>query len=223
LAPIDGVFHVHQVYSAAKGDYTGRATVPVLWDRESRTIVNNESSEIIRILNTEFDEFGDASLDLYPTALRAEIDRVNAFVYDAINNGVYRAGLAKSQAAYEEAYHKLFAALDELDVRLGRQRYLVGDRFTEADLRLFPTLVRFDTVYYVLFKCNRRRITDYPNLSHYLRDIYQMPGVAETVDFHQIKLGYYGGMRHLNPRGILPVGPELDLSAPHNRRRFGRS
>jgi putative glutathione S-transferase len=220
LAPIDGVFHVHQVYTAAKPDYTGRATVPVLWDRETRTIVNNESSEIIRMLNSEFDEFGDAGVDLYPAALRAEIDEVNAFVYAAINNGVYRAGLAKGQAAYEEAFHKLFAALDELDVRLGRQRYLVGNRFTEADLRLFPTLVRFDTVYYVLFKCNKRRISDYPNLANYLREIYQMPGVAETVDFHQIKLGYYGGMRHLNPRGILPVGPELDLSAPHDRGRF---
>jgi putative glutathione S-transferase len=220
LAPIDGVFHVHQVYSAAKADYTGRATVPVLWDRETRTIVNNESSEIIRMLNSEFDGFGDPGLDLYPTSLRAEIDEINAFVYAAINNGVYRAGLAKSQAAYEDAFHKLFAAFDELDVRLGRQRYLIGDRFTEADLRLFPTLVRFDTVYYVLFKCNRRRVADYPNLSNYLRDIYQMPGVAETVDFHQIKLGYYGGMRHINPNGILPIGPELDLSAPHDRARF---
>src|SRR5262249_22562539 len=135
-------------------------------------------------------------------------------------NGVYRAGLPKSQAAYDEAFDKLFAGLDEIEVRLGRQRYLVGDRFTEADLRLFPTLGRFDTVYYVLFKCNRRRIADYPNLSNYLREIYQMPGVAETVDFHQIKLGYYGGMRHLNPRSILPRGPDLDLSAPHDRARF---
>jgi putative glutathione S-transferase len=156
LEPKDGAFHVHQVYTAAKPDYTGRATVPVLWDRERKTIVNNESSEIIRMLNSEFDEFGAASLDLYPAALRQEIDEVNSFVYDNVNNGVYRCGLAKSQAAYAEAFHKLFAALDELEHRLGRQRWLVGGRFTEADLRLFPTLLRFDTVYYVLFKCNLR-------------------------------------------------------------------
>lgn len=219
LAPKDGVFHVHQVYSAARPDYTGRCTVPVLWDRETRTIVNNESSEIIRMLNAEFDEFGDAGLDLYPAALRAEIDQVNAFVYDNVNNGVYRCGLAKSQPAYEAAFAKLFAALDELEARLGRTRWLVGGRFTEADLRLFPTLARFDTVYYVLFKCNLRRLVDYPNLWAYTREIYQMPGVAETVDFAQIKLGYYGGMRHLN-NGILPKGPALDFAAPHGRDRL---
>jgi len=220
LQPVNGVFHVHQVYAAARPDYTGRATVPLLWDRKTRTIVNNESSEIIRMLNTEFDEFGDAGLDLYPLPLRRDIDEVNAFVYDAVNNGVYRAGLAKSQAAYEEACRKLFAAFDELETRLGRQRWLVGDRFTEADLRLFPTLVRFDTVYYVLFKCNLRRLADYHHLSNYLREIYQMPAVAETVDFPRIKLGYYGGMRHINPNGLLPLGPELDLSAPHDRGRL---
>jgi glutathionyl-hydroquinone reductase len=220
LAPKDGAFHVHQVYSAARTDYTGRATVPVLWDRKTRTIVNNESSEIIRMLNAEFDAFGDRSLDLYPEALRRDIDGVNAFVYANVNNGVYRCGLAKSQGAYEESFRNLFAALDEIETRLGRQRWLVGDRFTEADLRLFPTLVRFDTVYYVLFKCNRRRLVDYPNLWNYTREIYQMPGVAETVDFPRIKLGYYGGMRHLN-NGILPLGPDLDFSAPHDRARFG--
>ena len=220
LAPKDGRFHVHQVYTAAKSDYTGRATVPVLWDREKRTIVNNESSEIIRMLNTEFDDFGDPALDLYPPALRPQIDEINAFVYDTINNGVYRCGLAKSQAAYAEAFGKLFAAFDELEERLGRQRWLVADRFTEADLRLFPTLVRFDTVYYVLFKCNKRRLADYHNLWNYTREIYQMPGVAETVDFPKIKLGYYGGMRHINPNGILPLGPELDFAAPHDRARL---
>ena len=219
LVPTGGAFHVHQVYSAALPDYTGRATVPVLWDRKTRTIVNNESSEIIRMLNAEFDELGGRSLDLYPEALHRDIDEINAFVYANINNGVYRCGLAKSQAAYEESFRKLFAALDEIEIRLGRQRWLVGDRFTEADLRLFPTLIRFDTVYYVLFKCNRRRLADYPNLSNYTRDIYQMPGVAETVDFPRIKLGYYGGMRHLN-NGILPLGPDLDLAAPHDRARF---
>jgi putative glutathione S-transferase len=220
LAPKGGAFHVHQVYSAARPDYTGRATVPVLWDRQRKTIVNNESSEIIRMLNSEFDAFGAAGLDLYPAVLRRDIDEVNAFVYAAINNGVYRCGLAKSQAAYEESFAKLFAAFDELEARLGRQRWLVGDRFSEADLRLFPTLLRFDTVYYVLFKCNRRRLTDYHHLWNYTREIYQMPGVAETVDFARIKLGYYGGMRHLN-NGILPLGPSIDFAAPHDRARFG--
>lgn len=223
LQPMDGAFHVHQVYTAARPDYTGRATVPVLWDRKTRTIVNNESSEIIRMLNSEFDEFGDAAIDLYPQPLRAEIDAVNELIYGAVNNGVYRCGLANSQAAYQEAFGRLFAALDELEARLGRSRYLVGERFTEADLRLFVTLVRFDTVYYVLFKCNRRHIADYPNLSNYLRDIYQMPGIAETVDFPKIKLGYYGGMRHINPNGILPLGPDLDLGAPHDRARLARA
>jgi glutathionyl-hydroquinone reductase len=221
LAPIDGVFHVHQVYSAARPDFTGRATVPALWDPKRRTIVNNESSEIIRMLNSEFDDFGDATVDLYPNALRSAIDQVNTFIYETINDGVYRCGFARSQQAYEESFHKLFAALDEIEQRLGRQPYLVGDRFTEADLRLFPTLVRFDAVYYSHFKCNLLRIADYHNLSNYLREIYQMPGVAKTVDMPGIKLGYYGGMRNLNPGGIIPLGPELDFAAPHDRGRFG--
>jgi len=220
LAPMNGVFHVHQLYTAARPDYTGRATVPVLWDRKTQTIVNNESSEIIRMLNSEFDELGDETLDLYPASLRAEIDEISSFVYDNVNNGVYRAGLAKSQEAYEQAFRNLFEAFDELEMRLSRQRWLVGDRFTEADLRLFPTLVRFDTVYYVLFKCNLRRLAHYHNLLNYTREFYQMPGVAATVDFHKIKLGYYGGMRHLNPRGILPLGPALNFSAPHDRSRL---
>jgi len=223
LRPIEGIFHVHQVYSAARSGFTGRATVPVLWDRKSRTIVNNESSEIIRMLNSEFDDFGDAGLNLYPEALRSAIDETNAFVYDAINNGVYRCGFARTQAAYEDSFRKLFAALDSLEKRLGRQRYLVGDQFTEADLRLFPTLVRFDAVYYSHFKCNLRRLADYHNLSNYTRDIYQIPGVAETVDIAGIKLGYYGGMRNLNPSGIIPLGPELDFSAPHDRGRLARA
>jgi putative glutathione S-transferase len=221
LAPIEGIFHVHQVYSAARPDFTGQATVPVLWDRERRTIANNESSEIIRMLNSEFNEFGDAAVDLYPKALRDAIDQVNTFIYETINDGVYRCGFAKSQQAYEESFHKLFGALDEIEQRLGHQRYLVGDRFTEADLRLFPTLVRFDAVYYSHFKCNLRRIADYHHLSNYLREIYQLPSVAETVDMPGIKLGYYGGMRNLNPSGIIPFGPELDFAAPHDRGRFG--
>jgi len=219
LMPKGGAFHVHQVYSAARPDYTGRATVPVLWDRQRKTIVNNESSEIIRMLNSEFDELGDSRLDLYPVELRGDIDEINAFVYANINNGVYRCGLAKSQAAYEESFEKLFAALDEIEARLGRQRWLVGDRFSEADLRLFPTLLRFDTVYDGLLRGNRRRLSDYNQLWNYTREVYQMPGVAETVDFARIKLGYYGGMRHLN-NGILPLGPELDFAAPHNRGRL---
>jgi putative glutathione S-transferase len=223
LRPVDGVFHVHQVYSAARPDFTGRATVPVLWDRETRTIVNNESSEIIRTLNSEFDDFGNAALDLYPAALRDAIDETNAFVYDAINDGVYRCGFARSQAAYEQSFRKLFAALASLEERLSRQRYLVGDRFTEADLRLFPTLVRFDAVYHSHFKCNLRRLADYHNLLNYTREIYQMPGVAETVDIPRIKLGYYGGMRNLNPSGIIPLGPELDFSAPHDRGRLAKA
>ena len=223
LEPIDGVFHVHQVYSAARPHFTGRATVPVMWDRETRTIVNNESSEIIRMLNSEFDEFGNPTLDLYPEALRGAIDETNAVVYDAINNGVYRCGFAQTQSAYEESFRKLFAALDNLEERLGRQRYLVGDRFTEADLRLFPTLVRFDAVYYSHFKCNLRRLADYHNLSNYMREIYQMPGVAETVDIPLIKLGYYSGMRNLNPSGIIPLGPELDFTRPHDRGRLAEA
>ena len=223
LEPIDGVFHVHQVYTAARPDYTGRATVPVLWDRETRTIVNNESSEIIRMLDSEFDEFGDAAVDLYPEALRSAIDPINAFTYETINDGVYRCGFARSQQAYEASFRRLFAALDEIEQRLGRQRYLVGDRFTEADLRLFPTLVRFDAVYYSHFKCNLRRIADYHHLSNYLREIYQIPGVAETVDIPGIKLGYYGGMRNLNPGGIIPLGPALDFAAPHDRGQFAEA
>jgi putative glutathione S-transferase len=223
IQPIGGVFHVHQVYSAANPDYTGRATVPVLWDRQARTIVNNESSEIIRMLNREFDDFGDAALDLYPQTLRATIDAINTVVYESINNGVYRCGFARTQQAYEASFRKLFAALDEVEERLGRQRYLAGDRFTEADLRLFPTLVRFDAIYSSHFKCNLRRIADYHNLSNYMREIYQMPGVAETVDMPGIKLGYYGGMPGLNPNGIIPLGPELDFAAPHDRGDFSKA
>src|SRR5260370_34268972 len=190
LKPKDGEFHVHQVYTAAKSDYTGRATVPVLWDRETKTIVNNESPEIIRMLKAELDEFGDAALDLYPATLRREIDEVNAFVYDNVNNGVYRCGLAKSQAAYAEAFHKLFAALDELEHRLGRQRWLVGDRFTEAGLRLFPTLVRFDTVYYVLFHCHLRRLAHFPTPANYLPQIYPKPRAARPGALDTLQLAY---------------------------------
>ena len=194
--------------------------MPVLWDKTRRTIVNNESSEIIRMLNSAFDAFTDVTADFYPPELRAEIDEVNAFVYRTINNGVYRAGFATTQAAYEEAFLALFGALDEIDLRLASQRYLVGGKITEADIRLFTTLVRFDAVYVGHFKCNLRRIADYPNLSNYLRDLYQVPGVASTVNMDHIKRHYYGSHRQINPTGIVPLGPALDFYAPHNRGRF---
>lgn len=214
---------LHQLYTKADPTYSGRVTVPVLWDRQRETIVSNESSEIIRMLNSAFDEWADASLDFYPEAHRAEIDRINALVYPSVNNGVYRAGFATTQAAYEEAFGELFGTLDTLEERLGRQRYLVGDRLTEADWRLFTTLVRFDPVYVGHFKCNLKRIADYPNLSNYLRDLYQVPGVAETVNMRHIKAHYYGSHTTINPTGIVPLGPELDYSAPHDRDRFARA
>ena len=214
---VNGARFLHEIYTRADPSYSGRVTIPVLWDRERRTIVNNESSEIIRMLGLEFDAYGDASVDLYPEPLRKEIDEVNAFVYPRVNNGVYRCGFATTQAAYAEAFEELFAALDELERRLGARRYLVGDRITEADWRLFTTLVRFDPVYFGHFKCNRRRIADFPNLSGYLRELYQVPGVAGTVDFQHIKRHYYESHRTINPTGIVPLGPEIDLDQPHDR------
>jgi putative glutathione S-transferase len=195
----------------------------VLWDKERETVVSNESSEIIRMLNKAFDEWGDASVNLYPERLSGEIDAINDFVYPNINNGVYRAGFATTQEAYEEAFGELFSALDTVEEKLSRHRYLVGDRQTEADWRLFTTLVRFDPVYYSHFKCNLRRIADFPNLSNYLRDLYQVPGVAGTVNIHHIKAHYYGSHRSINPTGIVPVGPELFYDAPHNRDRFAKA
>ncbi|CAO3427920.1 glutathione S-transferase family protein [Azospirillum argentinense] len=219
--PITGSTRLHEVYTKADPTYSGRVTVPVLWDRKTGTIVSNESAEIVRMLNREFDSFGDASLDFYPAELAEEIDRLNAFVYDRVNNGVYKAGFATSQEKYEQAFDALFAALDELDERLGGQRYLLGNRQTEVDWRLFTTLVRFDAVYVGHFKCNLRRIADYPNLSGYLRDLYQVPGVAETVDFHHIKRHYYASHTMINPTGVVPKGPALDLDAPHGRDSVG--
>lgn len=212
-----GFDYLHQIYTQADPTYSGRVTVPVLWDKQEKTIVSNESSEIIRMLNSAFDEWGDASVDFYPEGLRSDIDAVNELVYGSINNGVYRAGFATSQVAYEEAFNELFAALDTLEDRLSRHRYLVGERLTEADWRLFTTLVRFDAVYVGHFKTNLRRIADYPNLSNYLRELYQVPGVAETVNMLHIKAHYYGSHATINPTGIIPLGPELNLDAPHNR------
>lgn len=218
-----GLDFLHQIYTKADPAYSGRVTVPVLWDKKEQTIVSNESSEIIRMLNSAFDAWGDAAVDFYPPALRSEIDAVNAQVYGAVNNGVYRAGFATNQAAYDEAFGELFAALDSLEARLSRQRYLVGDHITEADWRLFTTLVRFDPVYVGHFKCNLRRIADYPNLSNYLRDLYQVPGVAQTVDMHHIKAHYYASHRNINPTGIVPLGPQVDHLAPHDRARFRKA
>jgi putative glutathione S-transferase len=218
--PLFGASKFYEVYLKADPHLTGRVTVPVLWDKERQTIVNNESSEIIRMLNSAFDALTPAKTDYYPVALRGEIDRVNDRVYPAINNGVYRAGFATMQVAYEEAFRTLFAALDEIEQRLSQQRYLVGQRLTEADWRLFTTLVRFDTVYYSHFKCNLRRIIDYPSLWPYLRDLYQVPGVAETVSLDHIKRHYYGSHPQINPTGIVPLGPALDFSAPQDRARL---
>jgi glutathionyl-hydroquinone reductase len=217
---VNGASELAEIYLRAGPRYTGRVSVPALWDKERRTIVNNESAEIIRMLNGAFGRFTNVRTDYYPPALREEIDRVNALVYENVNNGVYRAGFATAQEAYEEAFHAVFGALDELERRLSRQRYLVGRDITEADWRLFTTLVRFDAVYYSHFKCNLRRIIDYPNLSNYLRDLYQQGGVAATVNMDHIKRHYYGSQRHVNPTGIVPLGPQLDFSAPHDRGRF---
>jgi putative glutathione S-transferase len=217
---VNGAEALWQVYTAARPDYTGRVTVPVLWDREQKTIVNNESREILRMLDTEMDAFGDASVTLCPEGRSAEIDRTIDALYQPVNNGVYRAGFATTQTAYDEAVTELFAALDVWDALLGGRRYLVGDLLTEADVCFFTTLVRFDAVYHGHFKCNLRRIVDYPHLSGYLRDIYQTPGVAETCNFDHIKQHYYRSHESINPTRIVPRGPLLDLSAPHDRARL---
>ncbi len=211
---------MHQVYTAAIPDYTGRVTVPVLWDKRQGTIVSNESSEIIRMLNSAFDGVGAAAGDYYPEALRGEIDTINERVYHTVNNGVYRSGFATTQEAYEEAVGPLFESLDWLEDRLSGQRYLAGSAITEADWRLVTTLFRFDPVYVGHFKCNLRRIADYPNLSAYTRDLYQQPGIAETVRLDHIKAHYYGSHESINPTRIVPRGPDIDYGAPHDRDRF---
>lgn len=212
---------MHQVYRAANPAYSGRVTVPVLWDRHSDTIVSNESSEILRMFNSAFDDAGGLPGDFYPAPLRGEIDWINQRIYETVNNGVYKAGFATTQAAYDEAVLPLFHTLDWLEARLAQQRYLAGDRITEADWRLFTTLVRFDAVYVGHFKCNLRRIIDYPNLWNYTRELYQVPGIAATVDFAHIKRHYYESHIGINPFGVVPAGPELNFSAPHNRASIG--
>jgi len=206
---LHGFQYLHQVYSASERQYTGRVLVPVLWDKETRTIVSNESSEILRMLNEAFAAFATGNVDLYPAALRAQIDEVNAFVYDNINNGVYRCGFATEQAAYERAFGRLFSALDRVEDALGRRPWLVGDHPTEADWRLFTTLVRFDAVYFGHFKCNRNRIDDFPNLSRFLQTLYLVPGIAATVNMDHIKRHYYMSHQHINPTRIVPAGPRL--------------
>jgi putative glutathione S-transferase len=216
---VNGFQYLYQAYTATDPHYTGKVTVPTLWDKKTKRVVNNESSEIIRMLNSEFGAIAGEGVDFYPTALRAEIDKVNDLVYASINNGVYRCGFAKTQDAYEAAYDKLFAALDEIEARLGRQRYLVGSQITEADWRLFPTLVRFDVAYFSLFKCNKKRIADYPNLWNYTRELYQVPGIAATVKPRQYVIGYYA-IKKANPGGIIPKGTPVDFGAPHDRARL---
>ncbi len=219
-SPTPKANYLYQIYQLADPEYTGRATVPALWDKERQTIVTNESSEIIRMLNTAFNELTQRKTDYYPLALQTEIDAVNQRIYQSINNGVYRVGFATTQPAYDSALDELFTALDWLERRLGQQRYLVGGQLTEADWRLFTTLIRFDSVYVGHFKCNLHRIVDYPHLSNYLRDLYQMPEVAETVNFDHIKTHYYGSHTMINPSGIIPKGPQLDYNSDHNRSEF---
>ena len=212
-----GLEYLYQLYLKSDPNYNGRVTVPVLWDKERQTIVSNESADIIRMFNTAFSELTGNNTDYYPHSLQTQIDAVNERVYDAINNGVYRAGFATTQEAYEAAYYKLFDALDWVEDILTRQRYLAGTVLTEADWRLFTTLIRFDAVYYGHFKTNRQRIDDFPAISHYLRELYQQPGVAQTVNFEHIKQHYYGSHVTINPTQVVPLGPDQDFTLPHNR------
>jgi glutathionyl-hydroquinone reductase len=216
--PLTGARYAYEIYQRADPRANGRASVPILWDKEKRTIVNNESSDIIRMLNSAFAAFTDERTDFHPRELAGEIDAVNARIYDTVNNGVYKAGFATRQEPYEQAVKALFGTLDWIEARLQRQQHLVGERATEADWRLFPSLVRFDAVYYGHFKCNLRHVYEYPALWDYTRALYQTPGVAETVDLRVFKTHYYGSHRKINPTGIIPLGPEIDFSSPSTRR-----
>ena len=219
IKPVEaGVLELHEIYIKADPNYTGRVTVPTLWDRKTQTIVNNESAEIIRMLNSEFDEFAENDLpDLYPATFRALIDELNDRIYKTVNNGVYRCGFAKTQEAYDEHIGPMFETFDHLEELLSNQRYLITSYPTEADWRLFVTLIRFDFVYFSHFKCNIRRIQDYPNLWNYTLDLYQTPGLRQVIDIDGIKRGYYGGQSNVNPSGVVPTGPIIDLTAPHSR------
>lgn len=220
--PLYGFEFMHQLYTQAKADYSGRVTVPVLWDKKTETIVSNESAEIIRMFNSAFNELTGDTQDFYPEALRSEIDEVNERIYHGINNGVYRVGFATTQDAYEEAFHELFDTLDWLETRLSKQRYLVGDQISEADWRLFTTLIRFDAVYFGHFKTNKQRLEDYHHISNYLRELYQVPGVQETVNMTHIKRHYYYSHANINPTRVVPLGPELDFERPHDREWFSK-
>ncbi|WP_028869481.1 glutathione S-transferase family protein [Psychromonas arctica] len=211
---------VHELYTLADANYSGRVTVPILWDKQQKTIVSNESADIIRMFNSAFDGIGASEGDYYSAPVQGEINAINDWIYSDINNGVYRAGFATTQTAYEEAVSVLFEALDKLELRLSSQRYLLGKQLTEADWRLFTTLIRFDAAYVGHFKCNKKRIADYPSLSHYVRDLYQHPGIAKTVDIDYIKAHYYGSHETINPTRIIPAGPDLDFMQAHDRLRF---
>jgi glutathionyl-hydroquinone reductase len=215
-----GLDHLHQIYQKADSSYTGKATVPVLWDKTEGTIVSNESAEIIRMFNSAFDRVGAKRGDYYPADLRGEIDAINERVYNTVNNGVYRSGFARTQEAYDEAFDALFDTLDWLEGRLSQSRYLMGSRITEADWRLFPTLFRFDPVYHGHFKCNRNRLIEFPNLWSYTRELYQWPGISKTLNLAQTKQHYYGSHESVNPTGIVPKGPEIDYLEPHDRDRL---
>jgi putative glutathione S-transferase len=217
---VNGFHYLYEAYAAADPGYTGKVTIPALWDKKTRRIVNNESSEIIRMLNSEFAGIAKSDADFYPEALRGEIDALNEFIYPNVNNGVYRCGFARSQEAYEEAYEGLFAALDELERRLGKQRYLAGEKPTEADWRLFPTLVRFDVAYFSLFKCNRQQLRDFPNLWNYTLDLHAIPKVADTVKPRLYVQNYYS-LERVNRWGVIPKGTPVNFSQPHDRARFG--
>ncbi len=217
---VNNIFHLHELYSLADPSYTGRVTVPTLWDIKNQVIVNNESSEIIRMFNSAFDGLTEDTPDFYPSDLKDEIDTVNELIYSTVNNGVYRTGFAVTQEAYEEAFDKLFQTLGLLEERLDQQRYLVGDRLTEADWRLFSTLLRFDIVYFGHFKCNKKHIYEYPNLWNFTLELYQYPGIAEITDFEHIKRGYYHLMPNVNPNGIVAKGPNINFDQKHNRDRF---
>ena len=218
--PINGFEYLGQAYDFSDSRYEARVTVPVLWDIKTSQIVSNCDDDIMRMLNSTFDDFTDSNLDLYPVELRSEIDEINDLIYSNVNDGVYRSGFAKTQNAYEAAVHKLFKTLDLLESRLSEHRYLTGNRLTEADWRLFPTLIRFDAVYHGHFKCNLKRIIDYPNLYGYMCDLYHHDGIAETVDFDHIKRHYYMTHPEINPTKIVPVGPSFKFDASHNRARL---
>ncbi len=219
--PLFGHTRMHQIYTQAKPDYTGRVTVPVLWDKKTNTIVSNESSEIIRMFNSAFNDLTGNHDDYYPEPLRRVIDEWNDYIYPNVNNGVYRCGFATSQEAYEEAFESLFSALDKIDAHLATHRYLAGNKITEADWRLFTTLVRFDAVYVGHFKCNKQRIADYVNIQGYLKELYQIDGIADTTDFYHIKRHYYFSHTGINPTQVVPKGPDLDFSSPHQREMIG--